>query len=289
MTDFFAQLAARYRGEANVLQPRVPFRFEPVAAALTPADPVEETAREFQRAPEVLAELLRQPTAAEFRHPPVRPAELDARDEPRDDPSVRSPADVRPLPGPAARERAPSRAERPEHAVPTGTVQASPSIAAAGPAAPWPGPAAAHEAQATSTVPERDVARGSRRSRDVANSDDPATGPDVDAEPGAGRAGRHPATPASRSRAGAGTPISPAASAPGRRQPSGIRSKQGRIAAAPPGPGGQESITVQVTIGRVEVRAAPPAPAERPASAPAAGPSLADYLRRRERSAGAPP
>ena len=37
--------------------------------------------------------------------------------------------------------------------------------------------------------------------------------------------------------------------------------------------GGEENITVQVTIGRVEVRAAPPAPAERSASSPAAGPS----------------
>jgi len=63
----------------------------------------------------------------------------------------------------------------------------------------------------------------------------------------------------------------------------------GRAAGEPPG---QDSITVQVTIGRVEVRAAPPAgraAAERPASARGAGPSLADYLRHRSRAAGARP
>jgi hypothetical protein len=38
MTDFFAQLGARHRGEAGVLQPRVPFRFEPVSASLAAAD-----------------------------------------------------------------------------------------------------------------------------------------------------------------------------------------------------------------------------------------------------------
>ena len=38
MTDFFAQLAARYRGDADVLRPRVPFRFEPVSASLAAAD-----------------------------------------------------------------------------------------------------------------------------------------------------------------------------------------------------------------------------------------------------------
>ena len=65
----------------------------------------------------------------------------------------------------------------------------------------------------------------------------------------------------------------------------------GRAAGGASGPGG-ESITVQVTIGRVEVRAAPPegrAAAERSASARAAGPSLADYLRHRSGSAGARP
>ena len=65
----------------------------------------------------------------------------------------------------------------------------------------------------------------------------------------------------------------------------------GRAAGGPSGPG-QDSITVQVTIGRVEVRAAPPAgraAAERPASTRGAGPSLADYLRHRSRSAGARP
>lgn len=37
MTDFFAQLAARYRGEAGTLRPRVPFRFEPVSPSLAAA------------------------------------------------------------------------------------------------------------------------------------------------------------------------------------------------------------------------------------------------------------
>ena len=38
MTDFFAQLQARYQGEAGVLRPRVPFRFEPVSVSLAAGD-----------------------------------------------------------------------------------------------------------------------------------------------------------------------------------------------------------------------------------------------------------
>ena len=38
MTDFFAQMQARYRGGAGVLRPRVPFRFEPVSMSLAAAD-----------------------------------------------------------------------------------------------------------------------------------------------------------------------------------------------------------------------------------------------------------
>ena len=52
MTDFFAQLAARYRGDADVIRPRVPFRFEPVQPSLAAADLTGEPAAEPAAYPE---------------------------------------------------------------------------------------------------------------------------------------------------------------------------------------------------------------------------------------------
>jgi hypothetical protein len=49
---------------------------------------------------------------------------------------------------------------------------------------------------------------------------------------------------------------------------------------------GGDPLTVQVTIGRVEVRAAAPAPHKHSQRLASTGPTLADYLRHRSRSAG---
>jgi len=78
--------------------------------------------------------------------------------------------------------------------------------------------------------------------------------------------------------------------------PPGIATPRRRSVAMPvqrlPGDGGHspyggEPVTVHVTIGRVEVRAAAPAPREHSHRPEPTGPTLADYLRRRTHSAGA--
>jgi hypothetical protein len=319
VTDFFAQLAARYRGDADVLQPRVPFRFEPAATALTAAGPLEDMVSEPARpAAEAGPELPGGLAAGPFRHSPAWLAGREGPDDPREGPSRRSPAGVRavagPLAGPvmtggsdrdrpAARsvgasppryrltagEQPPFLAEHPENPALGASLQASPpwpaarSPAARSPAAQpgtrRPAPVAPRETRALSAAPEREIPRGSRQSRDVASS---AGSPDAGSEPGTRQ---YPAAML--------LPV-----APGRQDtdagPESTRSSQARRrqALSHPSaarPAGEEGITVQVTIGRVEVRAAPPVPAERPAERAATGPSLADYLRRKERSAGAPP
>jgi hypothetical protein len=321
VTDFFAQLAARYRGDADVLQPRVPFRFEPAATALTAAGPLEDMVSEPARpAAEAGPELPGGLAAGPFRHSPAWLAGREGPDDPREGPSRRSPAGVRPVAGPpagsvmtggpdrdrpAARsvaasppryrltagEQAPFLAEHPENPALGASPQASPpwpaahAPAARSPAARpgtrRPAPAAPRETRALSTAPEREIPRGSRQSRDVASS---AGSPDTGSEPSTRQypaAMLLPVPPghAGRQDTDAG-PVSSRSSQARRRQalshPSAAR------------PAGEEGMTVQVTIGRVEVRAAPPVPAERPAGRAATGPSLADYLRRKERSAGAP-
>lgn len=300
MTDFFAQLAARYRGDADVLQPRVPFRFEPAATALTAAGPLEDMVSEPTRpAAEAGPELAGGPAAGPFGHSLAWRAGREGPDDPREGPSRRSPAGVRAVAGPlagsvmtggsdrdrpAARsvgaspprygltagEQAPFLAEHPENPALGPSLQASPPwpaahapgarSPAARPGTRRPAPAAPHETRAMSTAPEREKPRGSRQSWDVASS---AGSPGTGSEPGTRQ---YPAAML--------LPVAPGRAA---SHPSAARQA------------GEEGMTVQVTIGRVEVRAASPVPAERPAERAATGPSLADYLRRKERSAGAPP
>lgn len=325
MTDFFAQLAARHRGDADVLQPRVPFRFEPAATALTAAGPLEDVVSEPARpAAEAGPELPGGLAAGAFRHSPAWPAGPEGPDDPREGPSRRSPAGVRPVAGPvagplagsvmtggsdrdrpAARsvaasppryrltagEQAPLLAEHPETPAPGASLQASPpwpaahAPAARSPAARpetrRPAPAAPRERRPLSAAPEREIPRGSRQSRDLASS---AGRLDTGAEPGTRQYPAAMLLPVAPGRAGRqDTDAGPASSrsSQARRRPALSHPSAAR-------PAGEEGITVQVTIGRVEVRAAPPVPAERPAGQAATGPSLADYLRRKERSAGAP-
>ena len=80
--------------------------------------------------------------------------------------------------------------------------------------------------------------------------------------------------------------LSVVAPAPARRLPADQRWARDHAAGEPSGPGQENITTVQVTIGRVEVRAAPPAPRAAAGPGRSSGPSLADYLRHRSRSAG---
>ena len=333
MTDFFAQLAARYRGEADTLRPRVPFRFEPVSpslatAALTgpaaaeagPGQPWPGGRRGSRRAflagdvptaDALTADALTADPAAADPHragPGADPAgtRTGGRGGTRhgSGPVPDTPVAARLAPGarrarqdPAATGPARSPAGPPGHAVPGGALlpgqYALPTGAAAvlsetaaagsgsaaagsgsaagerGTADPGPELAVLRPRTAPGRAPQRAATEPKAASDAVTRTaDDPGEpagpGRDTRRRP-PGRAGREPAV------------LAPEA---GRRQ------TRGYIAAEPSGPA-RESITVQVTIGRVEVRADTPAATPRAKERPAAGPSLADYLRDRSRSAGA--
>ena len=316
MTDFFAQLAARYRGDAGVLRPRVPFRFEPVTTSLAAAGPAGEAAAE-SRWPSA------EPHPVGPRRPPARPAEPAAHGGSRRGHSVQGPGDARSAisvtrparpagagaearaepgglvsrPGDAPRRRshpaaageAPALAER---AVRWDTAQAGQAAASVRPALPQPGPAPGARVRASAAGPEPAAEPSVTRERGLrpaADPDESATGSvtpaGADADTGHSRRNLATAVPPAPP-GGAARELAVAAPAPADRRPPGDRRAQAHGAGEVRGPD-KESITVQVTIGRVEVRAAPPAAPERPASVAPAGPSLADYLRRRSRSAGA--
>jgi hypothetical protein len=325
MTNFFAQLAARYRGDADVLRPRVPFRFEPAGPARTAAEFIQDADPPSRRpVPEPSSELPHPPLAADRRQPPAGPSGLGepgtedrSHDRPPDARARTLPVGITgpvsagpagrsfPAAGPArppraAHRRAPSPAGQPGpagraagehpgspaavarpavrlHAIPAPPLAAAPAASAASHRPPL---AAAPAASAAS---HRDVAREERGPRYAASTDDPPAVP----EPQAGGV-RHglPASLRPVSPVKTGSIIAPAAPVPRRRGLSENHRRQGNVAA--PGPGRDESITVQVTIGRVEVRAARPAPSERSPGRPPSGPSLDDYLRRRQGSAGGP-
>jgi hypothetical protein len=288
MTNFFAHLAARYRGDGDALQPRVPFRFEPVSTPQAAAGPIEVAAWEpapppqrerpgpWARGEPGGADRLARPprpgqATAARPGPPVVPARPRApREQTASTPWVSTPpastspvstAQVRPIQATGAQ----LTGALPTGTLPTGTRETS-----------W-------TARVTGAAPTASAARerGTPSRWPRSGLDEPGPGDD----PGAVGARRHPAVTLSPAPAPEGTDRQPAAAGPGRRRASG-QDHAAMLVPGVPAPGGAENITVQVTIGRVEVRAAAPAPAERPASAPAAGPSLADYLKRK---AGARP
>ena len=321
MTDFFAQLAARHRGEAAALRPRVPFRFEPVGPS--PAGPIPQPAATSGWPPPRPGHPWRGPQAADDDQPPVglhpagpagllpeltadtgrnkmdaersgvpasghpgQPARGPRREAP--DAAAAGPQTPAPPAGPGTAPFAPvSRAaalrpaagRRPAPAAPA----AIPGAAAPEPAAtPEPAPLAGSPAGprpatlAAGPGPGALIAWRGRRPG-PGHPDEPDAGEDRDA----GRA-RASSPPVLRPRPAAhpGWPLTAAAPAQGRRR----LTDQPRAQAHAAGPG-QENITVQVTIGRVEVRAAPPATRAPAAPRRAAGPSLADYLRHRSRGA----
>jgi hypothetical protein len=343
MTDFVAQMQARYRGEAGVLRPRVPFRFEPVSVSLAAADLTGGPAAEpgWRGA---------HPDGP-FRRRPSGPARSDepwtglaAEDEgqqaagPEPDSAITMPAGPQPAGLRPVRRAGPSREQ-----------VASPDPSETGPAdgatagGTWRSgqDPAARGADATTARHEAPLARDRAAAGLMPSAPDRAAvlkSPVLEpaergtppgrqpvawtAEPGMGRPGAAsgaaeqvarpqwrsgPADPdeadeatdadagPSRRRspwvlrpepAGSSRPLSVAAPTPARRRPADQRRARDHAAGEPAGPG-QDAITVQVTIGRVEVRAAPPAARATPPPRPSAGPSLADYLRHRSRSAGA--
>ena len=342
MTDYFAQMQARYRGEAGVLRPRVPFRFEPVSMSLAAADLTGGPAAEpGWRGAHPDGPLRRPGGPGRAGEPWTGLAAGDggqpaAGPEPEPDPAITMTAGPQPAGLRPVRRAGPSR-EQVAAADLSGTGPAD----GAAPGGTWrpdqdPG---AGGADATTARPEAPLARDRAAGLMAWAPDRPAVlespvreppergTPSArqavawTAEPGMGRPGAaawaaelvarpewrsgpgdpdgaDAATDAdagpSRRRspwvlqpepAGASRPLSVAAPAPARR-PADQRWARDHVPGEPSEPG-QDAITVQVTIGRVEVRAAPPAARAAAAPPSSAGPSLADYLRHRSRSAGA--
>jgi hypothetical protein len=333
MTDFFARLEARYQGEAGVLRPRVPFRFEPVSASLAAADLTGGAAaadpgwrgthpgRPFRRpggagrpgepwadpaagdggqppaGPEPEPAMAGGPISAGLR--PVRPAR-PLRDQAADaDLSGTGRADGAASggtwragqgPGPVkanameARQEVPSALDRAAVLEPTMLEPAEQGAPAERQAVAWTAEPGTGEPGTAAWAAEQ-VARREWRSGPGGDPDEADAAADADAVRSRRRSqsALRPEPPGDPRRQ-----LSMAAPAPARRRPSAQRWARDHAAGEPSGPG-QESITVQVTIGRVEVRAAPPAARASAAPRPSAGPSLADYLRHRSRSAGARP
>jgi hypothetical protein len=336
MTDFFAQLQARYQGEAGVLRPRVPFRFEPVIVSLAAGDVTGGPAAEPGWRGARPGGPFRRPGGSAWSGEPWvglaagdggRPA---AGPEPEPDSAITMTAGPQPAGLRPARRAGPSREQLAAHLSETGPADG------AAPGGSWrpgqgPGGGGANATMAWLKAPlARDRAAGLMASAPdraaVLESPERGMPPGRQAvawtaEPGMGRpgaAGRAelaarpewrpgPGNPdeadvvadadagPSRRRspwvlqpepAGASLPLSAAAPAPARRRPADQRWARDHVPGEPSAPG-QDAITVQVTIGRVEVRAAPPAARATPPSRPSAGPSLADYLRHRSRSTGA--
>ena len=343
MTDFFAQMQARYRGEAAVLRPRVPFRFEPVSVSLAAADLTGGQAAEpgwrrahpdgpFRRPggparsdepwtglaagdggqpaagpePDSAITMAAGPEPAGLR--PVRRVGLSREQVTAADLSGTGPADGaapggtwRPGQGPGAggadattaRQEAPLARDRAPGLMPSPADRAAvleppvlePPERGTAPgrqAVAWTAELGTGRPGAAAWAAEQ-VARPERRS----GPGDPDEA-DVTTDADAGPSRRRSPSVLRPGPAGSSRPLSADAPAPVRRRPADQRWARDHVAGEPLGPG-QDAITVQVTIGRVEVRAAPPAArvAATPPPRPSAGPSLADYLRHRSRSAGA--
>ena len=341
MTDFFAQMQARYRGEAGVLRPRVPFRFEPASVSLAAADLTGGLAAEpgwrgahpdgpFRRPsgparpdepwtglaagdegqqaagpePDSAITMAAGPQSAGLR--PVRRAGPSREQAASPDPSGTGPADGaapggtwRPGQGPAAggadattaRHEAPLARDRsaaglmpsaPDRAA----VLESPVLEPAERGTPPGRPPVAWTAEPGMGRPEAASGAAEQATRPQWRSGPDPAEADAATDADGGPSRRRSPSVLRPERAGSSQPLSVAAPGPARRRPADQRWARDHAAGGPSGPG-QDAITVQVTIGRVEVRAAPSAPRAAAGARPSAGPSLADYLRHRSRSAGA--
>lgn len=257
MSGYLERLVERVHGRAEVLRPLVPSRFDPGPdAAPKPSASLLERHEETVAAP-LPGHPRRARAAADVpaeRSAPLRP--LAAADAPGS-PSQPNPPPVHhgnvPAEAPRQDEQAPAAQRSPEAAALEERIRRAVAAAmdAQEPpraAAPSPLPAL-RESDRRESVIEREV-----RTVEV-HPDGTMTGQPSPRQPGVALAAPSPL--------------------PQRREPAAPRRAP---APAEPGP------TVQVTIGRVEVRAVPPA-APSPAPGRRTGPaiSLEDYLHRRDR------
>jgi hypothetical protein len=268
MSGFFESLAARARGEAPAVRPRLPGIFESSAA-----EGFEQT--------EVFVEAARPDAAAPVQAAPPAVAEVRHYWEPPERPSAA------PVPGQAAepaqpaapppRGVAPEDAAEPSRPVPTAL---PPQPAPARDATPPPAPATVQATQDRGR--HDDTPPAPVRPASVQRPRDDLT---VRTVPVTARAASMPPNLAPPP---ADLPPPGLTSPPARSGAREIVPQVARARPAPPQPVAaprQEETTVHVSIGRIEVRAVQPPPEARPREpAKSAVMSLDEYLRsRRER------
>lgn len=262
--SFLSHLAARAAQGAGAVQPRLPALFEPPPASPVFGDlstPGRREPRDEERPAESPAAGV--PETPRRRAPAPPPAVSLA---PRDEPAGTAPPRAerrRSAPPPETAEPEPALFSRPV-ARPDRTVVAMPRPAAERPAPPAP-PAPGPHGVLPAEPPRREQEVRPALTQDVRSATEPSR-PSPPAPPS-------PVTPLP---APAPVLARPAvtALAPRREPPAQ------RLEASEPAP------VIRVTIGRIEVRAMPPAAASSAPAAPAetrrgSGPSLEDYLQRR--------
>jgi hypothetical protein len=280
VSDFLSRLAERSTGTPPALRPRVPSTFEPWSAGDLGADPRAAAAWPSAAQPTNAAASPPAATARPTREPPRASVTPPA---PASPPAPAPPLDSDDRHPAAPRPRTPAPAPAPISAA---AAAAEPSADA--PPPPAPAPAPRHHAPDLSpeplgpTRPTPAVAAPPRQPR---------------------RQGSAPPVPETAAPAAAEAPLAARAASRAPRDdavaepwhafepPAGPPAnvvQRGRARAGPaptPGRAGDGPLTVEVTIGRVEVRAAP-APPARAGRRPAPGPrvTLDEYLAERTRA-----
>ncbi len=272
MSDFLSTLIARARGDApgegpaSLIQPRPLARFEPASAAgwdalsLSVESGAEAPARPAPGDGPSLAPPAPQPQAD------IGPADQAAPEPPATQPPPRH------APQPAARERQPSELPVPAAA------ESAPAPLAAQPLTPQRPPA----------PPSGEEARPSRPPAAPGPAENPAPAPPrvQPAQTIVQQSERQTSLPAATAPpAEKTTRLEPALSAPPANGLQPALSPPPPTSAQPPAAGPEP--VINVTIGRVEIRAvaAPPPPQRTPRTEPAVM-SLEDYLRRRREKGG---
>lgn len=263
MSDFLSRLAERALGVAKAVEPRLPAVFEPAAPAM--AEPAPAAARE----PVVRVETGREvPSRMRVREPRVTERTVFL-----EKPGPSSPPAAEPHPGEAASPPAqpPVRLREPD--APREAAEPKPAA---------PRPAAAHETVRPVVRIERRTEAGPTILRETNTRVDNV----ILREPRRETTARIEREAAPRQQAGRQPEPVPDGERPATALSAGLRDKT-----VPPfpmpalkrreKPDAPPQTTVQVTIGRVEVRAAPPAAAPRRRAPSPPVMSLEEYLRRR--------
>jgi hypothetical protein len=286
MSDYLGELASRAVGAAPLVQPRLASRFEPRHPELlgesAEGDDQMTAARPAPQLEPGIAEPVDAPGSGDGRrrHLEADAASPAAPASPRRSPPVEVPAEPPSAPSPTTGAAGPSAMARGAEQRRAGRPDALPRERRTEPKEIPAG------AERTALLPARvgeDGRAGQSVGRGHGRPSPALAGPPADA------GGARRAVPATAARGGAGERSTGAAgqseptAGTASSQPRSTRRDGARFESDRPTPNGQEPI-VQVTIGRVEVRAVtPPRPTPTKRAAARSGPavSLGEYLKQR--------